>query len=110
VESRLRVLAGVVAAEDGGAEFTPRTGSGCGTVDAFGEVDFEMPGRPTAVVGALETRAVAGDADAVTHGVAGSTGSVHAGRSRTKAGIARCPMTAAVQTAWREAADLLRRK
>jgi hypothetical protein len=103
------VPAGFVAADAG--EFTAGVGAGSLTVDAPSEVVFEISAALSRVVpGALEPRAAADDADADTHGLAGSTGTVHAGRIRTKAGIARCPMTAAVQTAWREAADLLLRK
>jgi hypothetical protein len=48
------------------------------------------------------------DTDCRIHGAAGKTGIVHAGRMKTSAGIARWPITAAVQTACRDAADLLR--
>ncbi|HEX9250355.1 MAG TPA: hypothetical protein VF856_12690, partial [Gemmatimonadaceae bacterium] len=55
-----------------------------------------------------------GDAEAEvrigTHGAAGSTGIFQAGRIRMNAGMARWPITAAVQTACRDAADRLRSK
>jgi hypothetical protein len=41
---------------------------------------------------------------------AGRSGIVHAGRRSANTGIVRCPTTADVHTAWRDAADLFRRR
>src|SRR4051812_14112738 len=104
----LRVVAVIVEAGD---DFCSADGIGAGIgVDFFSMSDFaEVSAPATPWSAALEMEAAEGSLHSrAVHGEPGRSGILQTGRTSINAGIARCPITAAVHTACLDAAERLR--